>query len=103
MKKALFQVQFKTTNKWCLILYSLFLKKILQKLNISFSLIKLPRKKFILTLLKSPHVNKKAREQFIFQSYKQTLTIFNNVSLNILKLLIINKPLEIKMKLKKIA
>ena len=40
--------------------------------------IPLPTHKRIYTVLKSPHVNKKAREQFELSSYKRLLDLFSN-------------------------
>ena len=40
--------------------------------------IPLPTHKRIYTVLKSPHVNKKAREQFELSSYKRLLDIYSN-------------------------
>lgn len=37
---------------------------------------KKPLKKFIITVLKSPHVNKSAQEQFEFKVYKKRLKLF---------------------------
>ena len=42
--------------------------------------IPLPTKKKIFTVLKSPHVNKKAREQFQLSSYKRLLDIYSSSS-----------------------
>jgi small subunit ribosomal protein S10 len=60
-----------------------------------------PRKKLI-TLLKSPHVNKKAREQFHFTSYKIVLYIKVPLTTKLLKLLLLNKPKFIKVTVKAI-
>jgi small subunit ribosomal protein S10 len=40
--------------------------------------IPLPTKKKIFTVLKSPHVNKKSREQFQLSSYKRLLDIYSS-------------------------
>ena len=40
--------------------------------------IPLPTHKRIYTVLKSPHVNKKAREQFELSSYKRLIDIYSN-------------------------
>jgi ribosomal protein S10 len=46
------------------------------------SIIKLPIKIKKFTLLRSPHVNKKAREQFEIRTYKRLITLkFNNKNL----------------------
>ena len=42
--------------------------------------IPLPTHKRIYTVLKSPHVNKKAREQFELSSYKRLLDIYSSSS-----------------------
>ena len=42
--------------------------------------IPLPTNKKIYTVLRSPHVNKKAREQFQLCSYKRLLDIYNSTS-----------------------
>jgi ribosomal protein S10 len=50
------------------------LKKTKQFRNIKFpSIFKTYSKKKLFTVLKSPHVNKKAREQFIYKTYKQNM------------------------------
>ena len=43
--------------------------------------IPLPTHKRIYTVLKSPHVNKKAREQFELCSYKRLLDIYSTVNI----------------------
>ena len=42
--------------------------------------IPLPTNKRIFTVLKSPHVNKKAREQFQVSSYKRLMDIYSSSS-----------------------
>jgi ribosomal protein S10 len=83
-------------NKKSLILYNSFLLNIFNKLNIKYSIINLPKKKKIITLLKSPHVYKKARKQFEFNTYKKIINIKINLKFNTLKFLILNKPQNIK-------
>jgi len=48
-------------------------------------LVSLPLKKTVYTVLKSPHVNKKSREQFMYKCYSQNL----NCSIN--NLILFNK------------
>lgn len=62
------QLKLITTNKKLLIVYILFLKKFYQKKICK--IIYLPTTKSCLTLLKSPHVHKKAKEQFLIKKYK---------------------------------
>jgi len=93
-------LKFKTINLPMLKIYSLFISKLLNHLNIKFKSFMLPTvlKKF--TLLKSPHVYKKAREQFQFTRYQQVLVINSKVENSVLKFLVLNKPAEIKLIIK---
>lgn len=50
----------------------------------SFKVVSLPTKSNLFTVLKSPHVNKKAREQFCFETYKK-LIVLNDANPSILK------------------
>ena len=92
--------ELKTLEKSILIIYNRFLQNLFAKLKIKVKFFSLPKitKKF--TLLKSPHVYKKSREQFQFNSYKQILTITSGCTPSFLKYLILNKPAEIKLTIK---
>jgi small subunit ribosomal protein S10 len=91
----------KSINLESLLIYKEFLKKLLQKTNNKFSSINLPIKKKKITLLKSPHVNKKSKEQFQIKTYKFIIIIKENISLQKIKFLLINKPKTIKISIKK--
>ncbi len=102
--KIFYQLKLKTINKKILKLYIKFLYTIFLKMNIKISKLMLPKIKKYLTLLKSPHVYKKAKEQFEFIKYTVIINIFeNNIQNNFLHLLQLNKPTEIKLILRKIA
>jgi len=79
----------------------LSIEKNFNTLKISFKYINLPNKKKRITLLKSPHVNKSAREQFQVTTYKTLILLKDKISLNQLKLIILNKPKTIKIAIKK--
>jgi len=97
------QIKLKSLSKESLGVYNLFIKKILNTLNISFKFINLPNKRKILTLLKSPHVNKSAREQFQIKSYTTSIIITSQISLERLKIIVLNKPKTVKINIKKIG
>ena len=62
-----------------LLYYILFLLKIkIFKIKV----INLPSKKSLYTILRSPHVNKKSREQFFLKSYKKVLYLYINQEYN---------------------
>lgn len=71
----------------------------MQRLHIPFSVTNLPNKKKFITLLKSPHVNKKAREQFEHITYQKMISIKLNFNFKLIKILTLNKPKNIKLKL----
>lgn len=94
------QIKITALNSNSFKIYIFFLNKVFSNLHFNFSIIKLPATKKRITLLKSPHVNKKAREQFEIISYKALIVIKENVTLSILRLLLLNKPATIQIKLK---
>ena len=92
----------KTTKLETLLLYSSYLQKSFSLLKIKFSFVNLPKKKKLITLNKSPHVNKTAREQFILFNY--SAVFFLNISNKMisLKYLLFNIPKTIFFKIEKI-
>lgn len=98
----LFHLKIKSVSKKSLKFYILILKSILYRLNINFSLVILPKKIKKIILLKSPHVNKKAWEQFQLITYTFCFFFKSPISVNLLKFFTINKPKNIKISIKKI-
>ncbi len=94
----------KSLCKHTLSAYLSFIQGILKSSNISYSLIFLPIKEKKITLLKSPHVFKKSKEQFKISTFKALLIIKNFDRNNILDLgyFVINKPKSIFIKIKSI-
>jgi ribosomal protein S10 len=76
-----------------------FINKLFKKKSISYNFLFIPVQKKKLTLLKSPHINKKAREQFEYKAYN-CLIIFNNLITvklrEFLLIILLNKPKTIK-------
>ena len=60
--------------------------------------IPLPTHKRIFTVLKSPHVNKKAREQFELSSYKRLLDIYSSTSKTVDALMKLPSGVEVEIK-----
>ena len=73
--------------------------RILTELNVPFRIINIPRKRTRITLLKSPHVNKKSREQFQLISHKVIFCILTELNILTLKYIILNKPNTVKVAL----
>lgn len=89
----------KSVKNKLLIIYCHFLLNLIKKLNLKVLLINVPTKRKEITLLKSPHVYKKAREQFNLNIYKRVLIIntLNSKSVvNKIHLLLLNRPKFIK-------
>ena len=62
--------------------------------------IPLPTQKRIFTVLKSPHVNKKAREQFQLCSYKRMLDIYSSSSKTVDALMRLELPSGVEVEIK---
>ncbi|MEQ8909303.1 MAG: 30S ribosomal protein S10 [Vicingaceae bacterium] len=62
--------------------------------------IPLPTHKRIYTVLKSPHVNKKAREQFQLSSYKRLLDIYSSTSKTVDALMKLELPSGVDVEIK---
>ena len=95
-------IKIKSINQKSLKIYLILIQKILKILNISYNIFNLPVKQKKITLLKSPHVNKTAREQFTIKTYQVLLKIINFNKFQILKILSLNKPKTITLKIKNI-
>ena len=62
--------------------------------------IPLPTKKEIFTVLKSPHVNKEAREQFQMCTYKRLVDIYSNSSKTVDALMKLDLPSGVDVEIK---
>jgi len=79
------QIIIKSSCNYTLKTYVSYLELMFRKLNIEASVFFLPSSERKITLLKSPHVYKKAKEQFKISTYKVV------ISLNITKSFDLNK------------
>jgi ribosomal protein S10 len=103
MRKKNYTIKLISLNYKVLHCYRAFLINYLQKLSgVTISSIYLPVKQKKLSLLKSPHVNKKAFEHFQFTKYTLIIKIsFTFFLRNLLNQALVNKPQTIKMALLK--
>jgi small subunit ribosomal protein S10 len=62
--------------------------------------IPLPTKKKVFTVLRSPHVNKKAREQFQVCSYKRLIDIYNSSTKTVDALMKLELPSGVDVEIK---
>ncbi len=98
--KLKYQIKIKSLHKESINLYTNFLQKILGKIKVKFSIVNLPKKKNRVTLLKSPHVNKSAREQFEIRYYSTLIQLDSDIEHKILQLLLVNKPKSVSVNVK---
>jgi len=82
--------------------YSSYLEQVFKHLSLNSSIFYLPRLSKKITLLKSPHVFKKAKEQFELREYKAVIKFeMNNChTIENVKYALFNKPKCIKLKIK---
>ncbi len=95
-------IKIKSSCNYTLKAYTFYLESIFKTLSIDYSIFYLPKEDQKLTLLKSPHVYKKAKEQFKISMYKVTISLESKNSQNLNKLVpfLINKPKAIFIKIK---
>jgi ribosomal protein S10 len=92
-------LKIKSVDQNSLIIYKKFLEDVLFKLLIRYKVSNIPTTKKRITLLKSPHVNKKSREQFQHTRYKVFFKIKNSLDIRAIKYIISNKPKTVKVML----
>ena len=92
-------LKIKSVDQNSLIIYKNFLEDVLFKLLIEYKVSNVPATKKRITLLKSPHVNKKSREQFQHTRYKVFFKIKNSLDIRAIKYIISNKPKTVKVTL----
>ncbi len=81
--------------------YIHFVKTLLINKNIKFSVTLLPKQEKKITLLRSPHVFKKSKEQFKISTFKVLIVLKENISSDLskdLNYILINKPKSISLK-----
>jgi small subunit ribosomal protein S10 len=96
------QLKIKSVDERSLKLYLIKLKKILKVVNIQYKTFNLPLKRKRITLLKSPHVNKTAREQFEIKTNSVLFQIVEKNKAKMLKILSLNKPKTVSISIKSI-
>lgn len=88
---------YSSNSKNFLNMYKLFLKKIFKLINLNFFLLNSPHTKKRKTFLKSPHVNKRSKENFEINIYK--FKLYTNLTTSFLKIFRYNVPKNIHLKL----
>jgi len=97
-----YQLKIKSLNNQILKMYKKLLEKKFLKIKVNYTVFCLPKKKKRITLLKSPHVNKSAREQFEIKQYSCLFGFKCLKDIKLVENLLINKPNTVSFKLKNI-
>jgi ribosomal protein S10 len=100
--KTKYQLKIKSLNKESLSLYTKFLEQVFSKTNIEYNIFNFPTTVKRVTLLKSPHVYKSAREQFEIKRYSCILKFSISDKNSIEKIVLLNKPNVVTLSLKKL-
>jgi len=95
----MYKMNLESTSKKAITLYLRFLSILFKKLKINYSFISLPTTSKGVALLKSPHVNKKAKEHFEIKTYQALIIIKTYPKVETLKYLFFNKPLSVSLDL----
>lgn len=92
----------KSSCNYTLQAYVFYLEKTFKLLSLDVSVFYLPRVSKKITLLKSPHVFKKAKEQFELREHKAIIKIIDcdPKFLNKIKFVLFNRPKSIQLKIK---
>ena len=97
------KIVIKSSCNYTLKAYCFYLESVFKNLNLGYSCFSLPKEEKKITLLKSPHVYKKAKEQFKLNTFKAIISIKdfeNTYNLNKLIPFLINKPKAVSIKIK---
>jgi len=100
MQRKKFHLIIKAIDKNSIFLFKRFIARMFLKTNIAYKSFDLPIKRKRITLLKSPHVNKSAREQFEIKYYKCFFQFYSKLNPEFLRFLFLNKPKTLRISLK---
>jgi hypothetical protein len=90
-------LSYSSNSKNLLYVYKKFLNKLFNFFSLKYLIVNSPQKIKLKTLLKSPHVNKRSKENFKLHIYK--FKIYIPFNLKILKLFRFNVPKNIHLKI----
>jgi small subunit ribosomal protein S10 len=98
--KSKYQIKIQSVNKEALKFFREFLAINFKKTALPYSVLNLPTRTKKITLLKSPHVNKTAREQFQVKRYSSMFQIKEEIESGLLNAMLLNKPKVVMVKVK---
>jgi hypothetical protein len=91
------RLKYSSILKFSLITYKIFLKNLFLKFSVAYTIFNWPIKNRKKTLVKSPHINKRSKENFKFTMHSFSVNL--HLSLNYIKLLKLNLPKNIRLKI----
>lgn len=94
-----YTLHLKCSKLYLLEIYIKFFEKLSKNLKFNLKIQMLPKTISKLALYKSPHVYKKAKDHYEIRHYQAVLCIDNLTNLNIIKKILVNKPIELMCKI----
>lgn len=94
-----YTLHLKCSKLYLLEIYIKFFEKLSKNLKFNLKIQMLPKTISKLALYKSPHVYKKAKDHYEIRYYQAVLSIDNLTNLNIIKKILVNKPIELMCKI----
>lgn len=92
-------IHLKSSKLYLLEIYLKFLINLSKKMNFSLTTQMLPLTISRISLYKSPHVYKKAKDHYEIRQYKALIYLEKVEKIHLLKKFLINKPIELTCKL----
>lgn len=91
-------IHFKCSKLYLLEIYLKFFENLSKKMNFKLKAQMLPLTVVKMSLYKSPHVYKKAKDHYEIRYYQALLIIENVSNINLIKKILITKPIELACK-----
>lgn len=92
------KIHLQSSKLYLLEIYIHFFTKMAKKMNLTITTQMLPMHISRISLYKSPHVNKKAKDHYEIRNYKTIICLSNISNVILIKKLLINKPIEVSCK-----
>lgn len=94
-----YTLHLKCSKLYLLEIYIKFFEKLSKNLKFNLKIQMLPKTISKIALYKSPHVYKKAKDHYEIRYYQAVFCIDNLTNLNIIKKILVNKPIELMCKI----
>jgi ribosomal protein S10 len=94
-------IRIKSASNQDLTNYNFFICKLIEYVGIQYRIVNMPKRRRRVTLLRSPHVYKKSKEQFEFRLHTTSIFLKGNLDLIKLKTILYNPPKSVLISISK--